>query len=359
MKLALKKINAISYQIHVGYNVANEISTLLKKMASNHSSVFILVDENSEKYCLPKINIKSYVVIKIASGETNKNLDTCRQIWQTLLDNKADRNSLLINIGGGVVTDIGGFCASVYKRGIKFINVPTTLLAQVDASVGGKTGIDFNEYKNEIGTFSVPVAVFIDTKFTETLPMREIVSAYSEIIKHGLINDKEYFKNLADNFFGNKNNLVINSLVQKSIVIKNKIVQSDFSEKSHRKLLNFGHTIGHAIESFYLHSPKPLLHGEAIAIGMIAESYLSYKKKYISKDELEFIVNVIDHLFHYLKIDKFDEDTLIRLMQNDKKNSGGKINFTLLKKIGSGIINQSADKKLIAESLNYYLSTRL
>ncbi|WP_140938214.1 3-dehydroquinate synthase [Sphingobacterium lumbrici] len=323
-----------------------------------YSQILILVDRNTNDHCLPVLqaaipSITDYDIIEIDPGEENKNIDFCIGVWKTMLDFGAERKALMINLGGGVVTDMGGFAASTFKRGIDFIQIPTTLLSQVDASVGGKTGIDLDNVKNIIGTFTQPQAVFISAKFLETLDERQIRSGFAEVIKHGLIQDKNLYDKCKD---VNLNHIDI-SLIKRSVEIKNNVVLKDPTEKGLRKILNFGHTIGHAIEGYSLyHDSNPLLHGEAIAIGMICEGFLSYKLNGLSEEELEdlatlFLSRYKPYIYRPDQYDKF-----IELMQNDKKNEDNKIGFALLKTIGNAEYNIYADKADIVEALDYYLS---
>jgi 3-dehydroquinate synthase len=295
----MTEIKASDYSIFVSKDITKEINRFLKANESRYSKLFILVDEKTLEYCYPRLAahipaFKDAEIIEIESGENSKNIEVCTQIWATLSDYGADRQSLIINLGGGVIGDMGGFIASVFKRGIGFINIPTTLLSQVDASVGGKVAVDLNHIKNEIGLFSNPSAVFIGTTFLQTLDERQLLSGFAEMIKHALISDEIYWKKIkeADIFDFEK----IDPLIETSIHIKNKIVQEDPFEKNNRKALNFGHTIGHAIESYFLlkqNSRKQLLHGEAIAVGMICEAYLSNRIVKLPNDTLEEITSFI------------------------------------------------------------------
>ncbi|TXI14131.1 MAG: 3-dehydroquinate synthase [Pedobacter sp.] len=349
----MKPIQSLGYTIFFEH----KLSELQKFLSENtYSKVFVLVDTNTEKYCLPILqdtlaNIVQFDVIEVDSGEENKNIDFCIGIWKTLIDFEADRNSLLINLGGGVVTDMGSFAAATFKRGIDFIQVPTTLLAQVDASVGGKTGIDLDHVKNIIGTFTQPKAVFIATDFLETLDQRQLRSGFAELIKHGLIYDASFFKQIQHI----QPNEVIPTMIRRSVEIKNKIVTIDPLEKGLRKTLNFGHTIGHALESYSLkHDTSPLLHGEAIAIGFICEAYLSMKKNGLSENEFSEIQQTI--LAHYPQYNLQDSalPNLLEIMKNDKKNISDRINFSLLSKIGHCDINIFCPEEAIRESLLYY-----
>lgn len=351
----MQAINANGYTIHFnekGYAFLNDFLQQKK-----YSSLFILADSNTNEVCLPKflpylateIPIE---IIEIEAGESLKNIMTCAEIWTTLTELGADRKSLIINVGGGVITDIGGFVASTFKRGIDFINVPTTLLGMVDASVGGKNGVDLGHLKNQIGTITVPQLLLIDTRFLETLPQKEMRSGLAEMLKHGLIYDKIYWEQFLDLTTLNFNDLDI--LIYRSIEIKNAIVKQDPTENGIRKALNFGHTLGHAIESHFLDTEKQLLHGEAIAIGMILESYLSKEKGLITNEEYHQIKSTISDIFDAFEFSANDIINIQNLLIHDKKNEHGKVQFALLDGIGKCIINQSVDKKLIIKSFEDY-----
>ncbi|MFA5299731.1 MAG: 3-dehydroquinate synthase, partial [Lutibacter sp.] len=248
----------------------------------NPSIIFILVDQNTNNYCLSILlealeTVAEIEIIEIEAGEENKNLDTCTGVWNALTELGADRKSLMINLGGGVITDLGGFVASTFKRGIAFVNIPTTLLSMVDASVGGKTGVDLGVLKNQIGLFSDPEMVLIDTHYLETISDRELRSGLAEIIKYGITYDIRLWNEI--NNFKEINIGAISKLIHRSIEIKNEVVTKDPKEKGLRKVLNFGHTLGHAIESYFLESEdkENLTHGEAIAIGMVTEAFISQK----------------------------------------------------------------------------------
>lgn len=337
-------------------NSIDELVRFVKE--GRYSRFFILTDENTGKHCLPAIQARfeemdNFDIIEINAGEESKDIDFCIGIWKMLIDFGADRKSLLINLGGGVVSDMGGFAASTFKRGIDFVHVPTTLLSQVDASVGGKTGIDIDSIKNIIGTFTQPKAVFISYDFLKTLPPRQILSGTAEMLKHGLIMDAAYWRALV------ASDLSIPSaeLIHWSVAIKNKVVLEDPTEKGIRKALNFGHTVGHAVETnSLLHDENPLTHGEAIAIGMICEAYLSYKKTGLSKAELDEIVTVINKLYprYQLKEESFAE--LCAIMTKDKKNMNGLINCTLLSAIGQCVLDNICTDAELCESMSFYAS---
>lgn len=326
--------------------------------SGKYSKVFILADENTSEICLPVFqslmdDFADFDLIETSAGEENKNIDFCIGIWKTLLDFEADRKSLMINLGGGVITDMGGFIASTYKRGIDFINVPTTLLSQVDASVGGKTGIDIDNVKNMVGTFTLPQMVFIETTFLKTLPQRELLSGFAEMIKHGLIYDKAYYEKLKTTHYLKPSA----DDIYRSVEIKNEVVTIDPHEKSLRKILNFGHTIGHAVEGYSLaNDENPLTHGEAIAIGFICEAALSIKNSGLTKEELKDISDYLLSLYPKYEIRKDSFDSLLELLKSDKKNEDGNILFSLLETIGKCTFNCRVSTSDILSSLDYYNS---
>lgn len=349
----MNKIDSAGHSIYF----ETRLAFLAEIIASEkYSKVFVFTDGNTSALCLPVFqqmlgDYTGFDLIETDPGEENKSIDFCIGIWKTLLDFEADRKCLMINLGGGVVTDMGGFAASTYKRGIDFINIPTTLLSQVDASVGGKTGIDIDNVKNMVGTFALPQAVFIEAEFLKTLPKRELLSGFAEMIKHGLIMDKAYYQDLKQSDY----EALDTRHIYRSVEIKNEVVTEDPQEKGLRKILNFGHTIGHAIETHsLLNDEKPLTHGEAIAIGMICEAYLSFKNHTLAKEELTDICDYILALYPEYELKKNSFDQLIEFMQSDKKNEGGQIMFSLLHSIGSCDYNRSVSVNAIFESLEYY-----
>ena len=350
-------IQSIGYPIYFSDSLT-QLANFIKQ--GNYSRFFILTDENTSAHCLPLLKEKlgdnedDYDLIEINAGEESKDIDFCIGVWKMLIDFGADRKSLLVNLGGGVVSDLGGFAASTFKRGIDFVHVPTTLLSQVDASVGGKTGIDIDSIKNIIGTFTQPKAVFIEYDFLKTLPERQILSGLAEMLKHGLICDVAYWDQLKVSDLKKP----AAELIYRSIEIKNKVVIEDPKEMGIRKSLNFGHTVGHAVETYSLLNDgnKALSHGEAIAIGMICEAYLSHKKIGLSADSLTEIVNVINKLYPKYNILESTFDELYTYMQKDKKNEDGKINCTFLKEIGQYSIDNICTKDELYESLRYYTS---
>lgn len=333
----------------------DDIGTSLKGFfaENQYSRIAVLVDENTIRHCYPTIQeyLPEHHVIEIQSGEVNKNLQTCEHIWSELTGRHFDRKSLLVNLGGGVIGDMGGFCAVTYKRGIDFINIPTTLLAAVDANIGGKLGIDFKGFKNHLGFFQDPNEVFIDPVFLQTLPDRELRSGFAEVIKHGLIADKDYFEQIMIDGLLQKN---WNAVIAHSVHIKHEVVSQDPKEGGLRKILNFGHTVGHAIESFYLETDNRLLHGEAIAIGMICEAYLSCKLLGLSENDLQIITQSIKEIYPELTIHKADFTSIIKLMYQDKKNVNSFLNHSLLYEIGRAGYDIAVDEKDVMDSLFYY-----
>ncbi len=292
--------------------------------------------------------------VKIPAGEKNKKIESVAKIWEFLSSNGCDRKSLLINIGGGMLTDLAGFAATTFKRGIDFLNVPTTLLSQVDASVGGKTGINFNGLKNEIGTFREPIAVVINTDFLLTIDRENFISGFAEMIKHGLIHNPEHLEELKHFDFENIDYDVLQEIIRHSVNVKEYFVANDLTENNIRKALNFGHTVGHAFESYAMQQNRPVLHGYAVAYGMVAELYLSVKLCGFPEPELEVLTRWMLDIYGKFEIQEKDFEELYRLMTHDKKNDFGRINFTLLPEIGKIAINQNCEKKLIFEALDYY-----
>lgn len=344
--------------MHKIYTGADSLIEFQKLISCVFPACFVLADNNSLKYCYPKVvrYLPQHQFIKIQAGEESKTLQTCELIWGRLTGANANRKSLLVNLGGGVISDMGGFAAACYKRGIKFVNLPTTLLAMVDASVGGKTGIDFMGLKNQLGVFKEPEAVFIYTDFLSTLPEREILSGFAEIMKHYLIADKAAFNELAVQRPA-MTNVSWDGVVIKNIRIKTDIVTQDPEEQNVRAALNFGHTIGHAVESLFLQSNgQKLLHGEAVALGMICESFCSMRKGMLVSEELDLIIDTILHYFDLPFIPDTSFEGLLALMKQDKKNENNGYQFTLLKGTGNFSVNHSVEQELIVESLNYYNS---
>ncbi|MBI3133362.1 MAG: 3-dehydroquinate synthase [Bacteroidetes bacterium] len=321
-----------------------------------HSRFVLLTDENVaehwSEFMVTGFEILSRAeIIVLPAGEENKNLEICQSVWEALSEYEIGRGDVIINIGGGMITDLGGFVASTFKRGVRFINIPTSLLAQVDASVGGKTGVDLGPFKNQVGLFAEPDLVFLDPGFLETLPQNQIRSGFAEMLKHGLVADAAYWKKLKT--VKPENTAEIVPYIEQSVRLKKAIVEQDYAETGLRKTLNFGHTIGHALEGYFLNKENPLLHGYAVGLGIIAESYISLKKGLLSEVEFNEIEAVCKTHFGESLAEKPIAEELLKLMQNDKKNAGGKINFSLLKGIGNCVFDQQVERGLILESLQY------
>ena len=353
----MNSIQSTGYVVHFQHDAYKHLSSYLQDMA--FSKLIILVDENTINYCLPIFKTflpdeLPFEVIEIKAGEIHKNIETCVDVWQALTDLNADRKSLLINLGGGMVTDLGGFVASTFKRGIKFINIPTTLLSMVDASVGSKTGVDLGNLKNLVGLFSDQEMVVIDTSYLKTLSKREFNSGISEVIKYGLTYDNDLWQNLkqSDPFDIEK----LDEVIHRSVAIKNEVVLQDLKESGLRKILNFGHTIGHAIESYFLQNEQSdaLTHGEAIGIGMVIESYLSVQLYNFPESELIALKDKIITLFGKVDFSENDYHPILELMKHDKKNTGATVNFVLLEDIGQFKLDCNVAEELLIEGLNYY-----
>lgn len=340
-----------TYYIDSTANLEAKITELNKTW----TNTYILCDENTKADCLPQLLehvpfLEEANLLVLDPGEEYKTLEICDSLWSSLIDTGADRKSLLINLGGGVITDMGGFVASTFKRGIDFIHIPTTLLGQVDAAIGGKTGVNLEYSKNQVGTFAHPLFTFIDSQFLRTLPEREFMSGMGEVIKYGLIEDKGLFELLKD-----KQSLIanINSIIKSSTDIKNHYVTTDFKENGDRKKLNFGHTVGHAIESYFM---GEILHGEAIGAGMICESYISWKKGMITEQELKEVNEMVFSFFDKIELEEKMIAPILNEMKADKKNINGKLNFTLLSGIGTSEIDHFIEEDLAKESLKYYFN---
>ncbi|AGW86245.1 3-dehydroquinate synthase [Blattabacterium sp. (Nauphoeta cinerea)] len=328
--MKMKKKEEFIYFHEEAYDV---LQNYLLYQVDSIKNIFILVDDITSVHCIPvlfrHINfLKKSNLIKIKSGEKEKNIYTCIQICKDLEKLKATRKSLIINLGGGVITDIGGFVASIFKRGIRFVNIPTTLLGMVDAAIGYKTGVNLGSIKNEIGSFYIPKFLIIDPNFLKTLPNKEILSGMAEMFKHGLIADKNFWKEMdkiQTDIIKNENEWI--HLIQKSILIKQKIVDQDPKEKGLRKILNFGHTIGHALESYFM-SIKEMLHGVAVTMGMIYESWISFKINGLSLSDYREIRSKFYTLYPIQnQISQLEIEKLLRIMEHDKKNEKIKFNF--------------------------------
>ncbi len=320
----------------------------------SYTKLLLLMDNNTQNYCYPLLQpyLPIHQKVVVPAGESHKTIDTCMYIWQKMMAYGLDRLSLLINLGGGVLCDMGGFCASSYLRGIAYIHMPTTLIAQVDASIGGKTGINFGGYKNQIGAFYTAQKVWIAPIFLKTLPHNILYSGFFEMIKHALIADEKYFNQLIHTPL--QEACLSIAYITRSIQIKHVIVCKDFRESHERKMLNFGHTVGHALESYFLAKKKKITHGEAIAVGMICEAYIAYRKEILTYEVLHVVVkNIYIYIFH-IKISLEEIDVLIQYMQQDKKRKKKVIYFPLIRGIGKGVIHRAVNQTLIASSLMYY-----
>jgi 3-dehydroquinate synthase len=320
--------------------------------------LFMVMDQNSEHFCLPLLcnaeGVEKFKTVVIPANEENKSITSVEKIWLFMSQNGADRKSLVLNLGGGMVTDLGSFAASTFKRGVEIVNIPTTLLSQVDASVGGKTGFNFNGLKNEIGVINQPFKVIIDTRFLKTLDHENFISGFAEMIKHGLIHSQNHLTELQHFDLINPNYFVLQDMIARSVTIKEYFVEKDPNEKNVRKALNFGHTIGHAFESFSLKYSKPLLHGHAVAFGMLVELYLSHLNCGFADGTMHDLSEWLLSVYGKFQIETIDYEALYELMGHDKKNEGKRINFTLLSTIGRVEINRNCSKGEIFEAFDYF-----
>ena len=349
----MKKMTYHQSEIHFGDLQELGFNEILAIQFAQSKKI-ILTDETVGDHWLAHLvtnfpELAKAEIIQIPAGEEFKNIDVCKQIWEALSEYEISRNDLIINLGGGVITDLGGFVASLFKRGLQFINIPTTLLSQVDASVGGKTGVDLGPYKNQIGVFADACHVFIDPQFLSTLPNEQKISGFAEMLKHGLIADAAYWAELKDLDILKSQNIL--NQVYHSVELKKKVVEADPTEKGQRKILNFGHTIGHGIEGHLLQSEKPTFHGYGVAWGMQAEAFISCKKELITELAYLEIKKVIQKYFPKCGITDKDFKAVIKLMYNDKKNTSEGIQFTLLAGIGKAIYNQEVSDAQILASL--------
>lgn len=353
----MKSIQSVNNIIVFRQEVYSQLNTYIKD--TQPSKLFLLVDEHTQANCasffLQQLETDITIeIIEIEAGEEHKTIETCNGVWQTLSELDADRKSLLLNLGGGIVTDLGGFVASTFKRGIAYINIPTTLLAMVDASVGGKTGVDLGNLKNQIGVISNAEMVLIDVAYLATLPQNQMKSGLAEMLKHGLIQDQAYWKKMSD--LSQLSLADLEQLIYESVIIKNNVVTEDLNEDGIRKTLNFGHTLGHAIESYFLTNTekKTLLHGEAIAIGMILAAYISNRITNLSHEEVTEIKTILLQTFEKVSFTEKDIEQIIELLKYDKKNSHGNINFVLLEKIGQCKIDCTVPNDVIYQAFAYY-----
>jgi len=345
-----------SYDLIFTESIEKELGRVLESYSK--SKIFILMDSGAEEHCwhlLAGIKaLQSVPKLIIQAGEQNKSLESVAKAWEFLSQNGANRHSLVINIGGGMLSDLGGFVASTFKRGCHFINVPTTLLSQIDASVGGKTGINFNGLKNEIGVINQPDMVVLSPEFLKTLPMKEFKSGFAEMLKHAIIFSQNYLDELIAFNFNDINYSKLLNMIRKSVAVKQEFVMKDPMERDVRKVLNFGHTIGHSFESYAHHHKLELYHGEAVALGMIGELYLSVKKKAFPQDKYEEIVKYIRDIYSDFSIFAKDYPEFYQLMLHDKKNTDEGVNFTLLPNIGAYSIDNICNEEEVYEALSQY-----
>lgn len=340
--------------------VTNELEKSLSAIIAKYplGKVFLVVDEHTKEFCLPQISniegVAKLPMLEIQSGEEHKSLDSVVAVWNFLEEYGADRKSLLINLGGGMLSDLCGFAASCFKRGLHFINIPTTLLSQVDASVGGKTGFNFNGLKNEIGVFNQPRTVLIASRFLQTLDHENLLSGYAEMLKHGLIHSEAHWNELQSFDLNQIDYEALNTLISHSVAVKEHFVVADPTEKGIRKALNFGHTAGHAFESLALEQHRPILHGYAVAYGMVSELFLSSKMVCFSSSKMREISEWIISTYGTFEIADSDLETLYKKMTKDKKNEAGRINFTLIPRIGEVNIDINCGKEEIFESLHFF-----
>lgn len=332
--------------------LAETLPTFIEQI--NPSAIAVLADNHTYRHCYPLVKplLPKHSLIRIRAGEEQKHLGTCQTIWDALTRANFDRHALVLNLGGGVIGDMGGFCAATYKRGIAFAQLPTTLLSQVDASVGGKLGIDFQGLKNHIGVFRLPDAVLIDATFLQTLPYGELRSGFAEIIKHCLIADADMWHKIRRSELEDQNWI---ELVAHSVAVKERVVAQDPTEKGLRKILNFGHTLGHAIETHFLDNPRRrLLHGEAIAVGMVAEAFIAHKKGMIDETLLAQIEEYLFAVYGKARIKEEDVEPILTLTLQDKKNRGGQVLMSLLDGPGSCAYDVPVTKTEMKQGLNYY-----
>ena len=345
----------MNQRVIISTHLENELVSALSEC--EHDKLFVLTDTTTQEMCLPVLQkfycMKEAKVITIPASDSHKDIESLMMVWKGLQEGGASRHSCMINLGGGMVTDLGGFAASTFKRGINFINIPTTLLAMVDASVGGKTGINFGGLKNEVGVFNDSKFVILDTEFLKTLDTENICSGYAEMLKHGLISTEAMWEELVSFDLANPDLKQLQRMVGDSVKVKERIVEQDPHEKSIRKALNLGHTFGHAFESWAL-KRKPILHGYAVAFGLIPELYLSVAKTGFPTEKMRQTVTFIKENYGTLNITCDDYDELIELMHHDKKNQNGIINFTMLGAIGDIRINQTASTEEIKEALDFF-----
>jgi len=355
--IIIKKDIMAAQKVVISKDLKADLQAFFASMS--YDKLFILTDTNTQEKCFPLVKdipaFQDAPVITVKAGDTHKDIQQVAYIWSRLSNEGASRNSLLVNLGGGMITDMGGFAGATFKRGLRTVNIPTTLMASVDAAVGGKTGINFNGLKNEVGSFYPPECVFIDCEFLRTLDRDNLLSGYAEMIKHALISSMDIYASvLLFDLDAKIDYAFLNRMVAQSVAVKERIVEEDPKEHGIRKALNFGHTIGHAYESLSFRKNRPLLHGHAVAAGIVSELYLSHKVCGFPMEKLSQVVYYLKEYYPAFVFDCKDYDTLYELMTHDKKNEAGIINFTLLSQVGDVQINQQVSKEKILESLDFY-----
>ena len=355
--IIIKKNIMAAQKVVISKDLKADLQAFFASMS--YDRLFILTDTNTQEKCYPLIKdipaLQDAPVITVQAGDTHKDIEQVAYIWSRLSNEGASRNSLLVNLGGGMITDMGGFAGATFKRGLRTVNIPTTLMASVDAAVGGKTGINFNGLKNEVGSFYPPECVFIDCEFLRTIDRDNLLSGYAEMIKHALISSMDIYASvLLFDLDAKIDYAFLNRMVAQSVAVKERIVEEDPKEHGIRKALNFGHTIGHAYESLSFKKNRPLLHGHAVAAGIVSELYLSHKVCGFPMEKLSQVVYYLKEYYPAFVFDCKDYDALYELMTHDKKNEAGVINFTLLSQVGDVQINRQVSKEKILESLDFY-----
>ena len=355
--IIIKKNIRAAQKVVISKDLKADLQAFFASMS--YDRLFLLTDTNTQEKCYPLIKdipaLQDTPVITVQAGDTHKDIEQVAYIWSRLSNEGASRNSLLVNLGGGMITDMGGFAGATFKRGLRTVNIPTTLMASVDAAVGGKTGVNFNGLKNEVGSFYPPECVFIDCEFLRTLDRDNLLSGYAEMIKHALISSMDIYASvLLFDLDARIDYAFLNRMVAQSVAVKERIVEEDPKEHGIRKALNFGHTIGHAYESLSFRKNRPLLHGHAVAAGIVSELYLSHKVCGFPMEKLSQVVYYLKEYYPAFVFDCKDYDALYELMTHDKKNEAGVINFTLLSQVGDVQINRQVSKEKILESLDFY-----
>lgn len=343
----------LNYPVYIGDQYLNDLNIILEDYEDQYSRLYIIVDEITHEQCLPQLlheveMLEGAQVIQVPVGEEAKSFDVAQHVWTTLTEDNADRKTLIVNLGGGIVTDLGGFVASAYKRGVRFIQIPTSLLAQVDASVGSKVGINFGGYKNQIGAFADPMMVLICPLFLNTLDSRQLLSGFAEVLKHALIYDKNYW-----DYLKAQEEMDWQVIIEKSVQIKAEVVEQDPKESGLRKILNFGHTVAHAFEAYAAEKGLDILHGEAVAFGMICEAYLSHVYLNLSKEELNEITEAITSIYALKDFELVFNKACLNYCKQDKKNEDDRILLSLLPELGTCTPNVEVSMSDLEKALDY------